>query len=393
MSTETQLKQEMQSLATKAERLLDDRTKSMAIKSAEYKRIKADLEAKAHELHRLENTVIRPRDIEAWGSESQAGDSYNMPSAFGAPPLIWSNDDIKALYEAVSDHKSLSLRAEGKAAISTTEAPMAAIPMYDRSPFPFLRDRVRVLDALPSVGTQAPSVTYYKLTTGAVNAATVAEGATKPTSNPIWSTATATVRKIAHVASLTDEVQNDFPTFTQFIGDEMLGGLIDVENAQLLAGDGTGTNILGLNNTAGILTRARSTDSQLDALAKAMTDVRTGSSFLEPDLVIMHPTDFLTIRLAKASGSGEYLASDPLSSQSNNIWGIPTKVTTKQPVGTALVGNMAASTKVYVREAPRLETSRGGAAEFAANVSLIRAEERLALTVIRPTAICKVTGL
>lgn len=124
-----------------------------------------------------------------------------------------------------------------------------------------------------------------------------------------------------------------------------------------------------------------------------MTDLRTGSTFLEPDTIIMHPTDFQTIRLAKASGSGEYLASDPLSVQLNNVWGIKTLVTTKQPAGTLLVANLASAAKAYIREVPRVETYIGGAAEFAANVSLIRAEERLALTVVRPTAIVKVTGM
>ncbi|MDP9235169.1 MAG: DUF1326 domain-containing protein [Actinomycetota bacterium] len=100
-----------------------------------------------------------------------------------------------------------------------------------------------------------------------------------------------------------------------------------------------------------------------------------------------------TIRLAKASGSGEYLASDPLSGQSNNIWGVPTLVTSKLTQGTALVANLASAAVVFVRESPRLETFIGGSAEFAANVRMIRAEERLALTVVRPAAIVKVTGL
>jgi HK97 family phage major capsid protein len=397
MPNVNELRRDIAALGQQAEALLADNRKSMTIKQAELSRIKSDLQSKAFDLSRAESAGRPPGDVAFWGgmdSERQElGGDTSQPGSLGAPPLNFSANDVKALFEAVGDRKSLSLRAEGKAAVNSTDAPMAAIPAYDRTPFPFLRDRVRVLDAIPSVLTESPFVNYFKLTTGAVNAATVAEGATKPTSTPVWTSTQVTIKKIAHVASMTDEVRNDFPLFTEFLGQEMLAGLIDVENDQLLNGTGLTTNLTGLNATSGILTRARGADSQLDALAKAMTDLRVGSTFLEPDVVIMHPTDFQTIRLQKASGSGEYLASDPLSPQSNNVWGIKTLVTTKQPVGTALVCNLASAAKAYIRESPRVETSMGGAAEFAANVSLIRAEERLALTVVRPTGIVHVTGL
>jgi hypothetical protein len=59
--------------------------------------------------------------------------------------------------------------------------------------------------------------------------------------------------------------------------------------------------------------------------------------------------------------------------------------------GVVLVANLKAAAKVYVRQARRSKPSRGGRQEFYANVSLIRAEERLALAVVRPSAICTTT--
>jgi hypothetical protein len=58
------------------------------------------------------------------------------------------------------------------------------------------------------------------------------------------------------------------------------------------------------------------------------------------------------------------------------------------PVGTVLVGNLQAAARVYVRESPRIDFSLGGRDEFIHNITLCRAEERLALAVVRPTAIC-----
>jgi HK97 family phage major capsid protein len=76
-----------------------------------------------------------------------------------------------------------------------------------------------------------------------------------------------------------------------------------------------------------------------------------------------------------------------------NVWGIKMVVTTQMTAGTVLVGNFATAAKLFVREEPRIETSRGGAAEFNANISLIRAEVRLALAVVRQTALVKITGM
>jgi HK97 family phage major capsid protein len=308
----------------------------------------------------------------------------------GAPPLEFAEGQLHELHEKTLNRESYSVLS--KAAINSTDAPQAQIPYYVPTPFPYLREQTRVIDHIPTEPTDRPFIDYYVLSTPASGAATVAEGDVKPTSSPVFSPKQAVVRKIAHVSSATDETISDFPQFMNFIGAEMLSGLLLEENHQLLNGDGVGTNILGLNNTVGILTRAKGSDTALDALAKAMTDVRVGSSFVEPDVVILHPTDFQSVRLAKST-QGEYLAADPLANQSQNIWGVKVVVTTQQPVGKALIANLSSAAKAYVREPARIQSSLGGALEFTSNIQLLRCEERLALTVIRPTSICQVTGL
>ena len=60
-----------------------------------------------------------------------------------------------------------------------------------------------------------------------------------------------------------------------------------------------------------------------------------------------------------------------------------------------MVATLKEAARLYVRHAAVLEVAPmgGGAAEFIANQTLVRCEERLSLAVIRPTAIVKVTGL
>ncbi len=82
---------------------------------------------------------------------------------------------------------------------------------------------------IPQQLTEAPSVHYFSGTTAASGATAVAEGAAKPESTPVWTEATAVVRKLAHYTRVNDEVIADFDTFQQVIGSEMLSGLIHRE--------------------------------------------------------------------------------------------------------------------------------------------------------------------
>jgi HK97 family phage major capsid protein len=155
---------------------------------------------------------------------------------------------------------------------------------------------------------------------------------------------------------------------------------------------GTGVDMVGLTETPDILTFSLNdgVDTQLDGIARAINELRVGASYIEPDVIVMNPSDALSIRLSKDENL-RYIASDPLNSQSPNIWGIPLVTTTQMTEGVVMVANLKSAAKVYVRQTPTIETSRGGREEFYANVSLIRAEERLALAVVRPTAICTIT--
>lgn len=45
------------------------------------------------------------------------------------------------------------------------------------------------------------------------------------------------MRKLAHFTRINDEVLQDFSNFSNVVGAELLAGLVDVENAQLLRVD------------------------------------------------------------------------------------------------------------------------------------------------------------
>lgn len=288
----------------------------------------------------------------------------------------------------------LERRPAFMAAISAAEAEQANAPDYTSRVWPWLRDQTRLLDMIPKENTDRASVVYYRAGAAASAAATVAPGGAKPESTPTWTEETADVRKIAHYAKADDEVIKDVAGFINLLGAEMIAGLIDEENAQIATGDGTGTNLSGLVTAAGLTVGSAGTD--LDAIADAWRALKMGSAKVDPDVIIMHPNDwFSTGFLLAKDTTGQYIVGNPVNGTTPRLWGIPVVVTESMTENSALVANLKAACTAYVREAPRFEVHPygGGTDEFTHNQTLVRAEERLALAIHHPTAICKVTAV
>jgi len=298
-------------------------------------------------------------------------------------PLNFRESDLDQLHKGVVNRQMVT-----KAAITSTTAPMSAVGSYQRDEvYGFARDMVRIADLIPAEMTESPVVFNYRSLAAASAATVVAEGGDKPESSPTWESITTTLRKIAHFSRVNDEVIADHREFLRIAGEEMIAGLIHAENGEILNGSGVAPHVQGLTTATGVVTIG-SAGTDIDAIYAAVNTIRT-TAFLEPDVVIMHPNDFASVGFALAKDStGQYLLGDPMSATRPMLWGIPVVLTTRQTENTAVVANLKQSCRIYVRQPPTLEVQPGGGtAEFIANQTLIRAEERIALVVLRPTAI------
>jgi HK97 family phage major capsid protein len=112
---------------------------------------------------------------------------------------------------------------------------------------------------------------------------------------------------------------------------------------------------------------------------------------MAPSDVVLHPANFEAIRLAKASG-GEYLLGDPLSAGQPTLMGAPIHLSTDVPLGTGLIMDARELATVYGRTPITVEYGTVND-QFQRNIVSIRAEERLAFAVKRPSAAVSVTGL
>lgn len=232
--------------------------------------------------------------------------------------------------------------------------------------------------------------------------ATVAEGGAKPQMHMLEpDVRTESLRKIAGFIKLTDEMMEDLGFFVSEINNRLLYELAMFEEAQLLRGDGVGTNVLGLLNRSGLQTEARgnaaSGDTAADTIFRAMTKVQTGSGFTADGLII-HPTDYQALRLARDAndqyfGGGYFTGQYGTSGMPEQppVWGLRTIVSPVANVGEALVGNFRQSSTVYRKGGVRVESTNSHASDFTNNLVTVRAEERLALAVRNPAAIVKAT--
>ena len=274
------------------------------------------------------------------------------------------------------------------------------VTQYDRTIVTAFRRRLVVADLLSSgTLTSANAVTY--LVEGVIEGdfATVAEGGAKPQIHFADPTqVTDSLKKIAGFIKFTDEMIEDFGFLVSEINNRGLYQLGLKEEQQLLNGDGTGSNVLGILNRSGLQaeTSADKTDNA-DALFRAMTKIATATG-MDADGLMINPLDYQNLRLSK-DANGQYFGGGFFAGQYGNgtvmeqppVWGLPTVVTPAVPVNTAVVGAFRQAATVYRKGGIRIESTNSHATDFTSNLVTTRIEERVALAVRHPSAIVEVT--
>jgi HK97 family phage major capsid protein len=263
----------------------------------------------------------------------------------------------------------------------------------------------RVRDLFPVRTTSAAIIEYFRMTGFTNNAATVAERGTDGGGNPIFgakpqSTMTfegvqAPVRTIAHWEAAHRNVLADEPQLRSIIDNELMYGLRLQEDAQILSGDGTGENLTGVLNTAGIQNydwaNGATTpvpDTKADAIRRAAT--LSFLAYYEPTGVVLHPNDWEDIELTKDS-NGQYLVAVSVALGGEpRVWRLPVVETPAIAEGTALVGAFGTGAQLYDREQANIRISEQHSDFFVRNAIVVLAEQRLAMAVKRPEAFVKV---
>jgi HK97 family phage major capsid protein len=183
-------------------------------------------------------------------------------------------------------------------------------PSYAPGVVEKLFEPLGVADVFGSSTTSGSQIRYVVEGTATNAAAGVAEAGTKPESTIAMSEVVEPIKKIATVLPISDELLEDAPSIQSYLNGR-LGLFVKLEEErQLLRGAGT-NELVGIFGRAGINQYTRlAADDNAVALAKVIANT-AGSSFLAPDTVIIHPTNWLTrgcSGTARAARSGSSTA-------------------------------------------------------------------------------------
>lgn len=269
---------------------------------------------------------------------------------------------------------------------------------FDRTVVQAPRVRLTIDDLLAQGPISGNAISY--LVEGALEGgfATVAEGGAKPQMHFVNPTQkTDALKKIAGFITLTDEFLEDADFLKTEIDTRLLYELAYIQERQLLNGDGTGQNLLGVLNRSGLQTEASAgPGDNFDAVFRAMTKVETNAQ-LPVDGLVIHPNDYQRFRLTK-DGNQQYYGGGPFAGQYANdglvlqppLWAQKTVVTPAIAEGTVAVGSWKLAATAYRKGGVRVESATQHASNFTSNLVTIRAEVRRALAVRKPLGFCKV---
>jgi HK97 family phage major capsid protein len=408
MSSIIEAKNGMRALAAKAKDTVSDDQLTNAEKKTILDQVDVDLKAFAETISIHEQAQRLMSGGESAPEEKGDAAEQTVTKSFGRQVI--DSDGYKAMQSGQSRGVTVELKVaatidEGVIPAYSGGAGLAGqltAPQFLPGIVPLKFQPLTVEDLLSSGTTSTSSISYVIESAFQDLTATVLEKGTKPQLDLTLARRQDNVQIVANVAKVTDEMFADAPQFQSYLQNRMIFGVRRVKETNLLNGNGTPPNLQGLLNRTGLAT-AVVTVTPLTAL-KAMEGIFNqitalrSVSFVEPDAVVIHPTDWQTIRLGKDSqnqyyGGGPFTGAygNPGPSNQSEIWGLKACVTTAIAQGTALVGGYQECAQVFNRQGITLEMTNSNVDDFVNDLITLRAQTRCALAVYRPAGFGKVT--
>lgn len=248
-----------------------------------------------------------------------------------------------------------------------------------------IRDVMRVF---PATGS---SFDYVYESTHTNVASPQTEGSAKSQSYYNWSSASGSIRTIAHYVNVSRQALSDIPWLRGQIDANLIYGLKVKEESEILSGDGTGVHLSGIITGATAFDTSYLNDTagwtRLDILRWGKLQARlAGLATYAPSAFVIHPTDLTKIETTKDT-TGLYIVGDPKTgTEVKFIWGLPVVESDSITAGTFLVGAFNTAAYLMDRQAVSVEISYEHSDNFTKNLASILAEERIGLAITKATA-------
>lgn len=411
--SESSAKEAMRQLAVKAKEIVADETKSVADKRTELDKIEADLKTYSDEvaLHEQSRRLIAGGEA-APDAQTKAADPANGVQVKSLGRQVTESEAYKNFVAGVGQRsftteiKTVNTVDEGttfSGGFPTGQGGAAVLPDFLPGIVDLRFRKLLIAQLFAQGATTSNQISYVKETSFNNSAAGVAEKGAKPQSDDTIARAVEQVGKIAHFMKTTDELVQDAPSYQSFLQNRLVFGVQLKEDGDLLNATGY-PSVNGLLNRTGMQTAIAETTGTLanpslviDAVYQQITAIRF-NAFVEPDAVVVNPTDWQNIRLAKDANK-QYYAGGPFTGAYGNggysnvdaLWGLRVVITPAIAAGTMLVGGYQECAQLFRRQGVTVEMTNSNVDDFQNNLITVRAEERLALAVYRPGGFGEVT--
>lgn len=396
--------------------------------------------ADAEEIKSHIDAAARADELKAWGAAPAEG-SVAAAVAAGVQRGLVAGTEVKSLGQLVTESEEfkamiasgaprmdrpftlettdLGGMVGGRKDVHTGSAPVQTTRGFGQTQFDPMVPRnyrtARVRDLFPVAGTNANLIDFFRVigfgatrldtTSGAgmvrerAGADGISAGNTtfglKPKSNLTFESAQAPVRTIAHYEVAHRNVLADEPQLQSVINNELLYGLRLEEDKQLLLGDGTGENLLGLLNTPGIqaYTQANNGTAEQETKADALRRAATKAllAYYNPNGYVLNPYDWEDIELTKTSEGAYVIATNVAVGAQTQAWRQPVIESPVMPEGTFVTGAWGLGAQLYDRASASIRIADQHADFFIRNAVAVLAEQRLAFAVKRPESFVKGT--
>ena len=299
------------------------------------------------------------------------------------------NGAVEGIAKGNSRSASFELKADMTVAADFTGEviPADRVPGYKFDP----TRPVHVRQLLATGSTQSDVVRYVKESGYSNGAAATAEGATLGQSDFDMTAADANVRKIGTYFRISEEMLADTPQLTSYLSARAPEKLLEVEDTQILSGDGTGANLSGIITDAadfdvsasGAFYQSVESANEFDVIVAALNQLSLLN--YSADCIMLNPTDFNKILLLKDS-TNKYLKDQVYNGLQPSFSGVKVIQNTAITAGTFLIGNFGIGTQLWVRQGVNVEFFREDGTNVRDGFVTVRVSERVALTNYLPNA-------
>lgn len=256
--------------------------------------------------------------------------------------------------------------------------------------------RKLVVKDLITVGrTDQPLIKFFRelSKTGAAGLVPDDGVTVKPLIDKTWSSESEEVKTIAGRMEIHKHMLDDIPALRTDIDNTLTYEVEKVENAEILAGDGTTAG--GVEHMSGLITNATAYAQGarepagatiLDRLRLAMLQVAAAGYVV--DAHVLNIWDWAAAEMLKDT-TGRYIFGNPfMDTPTPRLWGRRVVDTEDMPEGDFMTGAFKLAATYYERQGIEILLSSENRDNFDKNMLTVRGEKRGVVALKRPLALC-----